>query len=179
MNDNNPVKAATESASRAAEHAYLQEATVMFAPDHSEGDGVTHSVVVSPNGKDTQFPVELPVQANGDVHVPTAGTPVLIGYRKGDRPIIVAIRYTSDADIPSFKAGERRIAHHASDSNIYLRNDGAVEIITDDGTSVVVKDNTITVNGGSTPVVTDIATTKDADGHVTDVTPITDDTIQL
>ena len=57
--------------------------------------------------------------------------------------------------------------------------DGSVTATAADGTSITVDGGTLQVDGGSTPVVTDIQTTDDGDGHVTSVTPITDDSIQL
>lgn len=63
-----------------------------------------------------------------------------------------------------------------NDGTTVTVGNGAVTI---DGTEITVDNGTVKINGGGTPVVTDVNTTTDSDGHVTSVTPVTDDTIQV
>ena len=145
----------------------LIRATVTNADPDNEG---VHAMKVKPEGFDTAFPVELPVEMVGDACVPTDGTKVLLGLKSNGGLTVITQRYGGQTDkIPSYEPGERVIGHPLSDTQIRLDANGDAHIRHESGMAVTVDANGVHVNGGTKNAVSDVTTTKNADGHVTDV----------
>lgn len=148
----------------------LEGGIVTIAKAHSGGDGVGHHVEVKPDTLESPIPAEVKTTQNGDIAIPTEGDRVLIGYRITGRAIILGTRYGADDTIPDYKPGERVIGHPLSNAHIRLADDGSIRVEGDSGNTIEMKsDGTVVVNGGSNNPITSLSTTKDADGHVTDV----------
>lgn len=138
----------------------VEGARVVTAPSHDAGDDVRHHVEVKPDTFDEPILADVRVGLTGDACIPTEGSRVTIAYRPSGRPHVVGTRYADGDDIPAYEAGERIIGHPLSNAHVRLASDGTVHV---EG------DGDVVVNGGGTRPVTDVATTTDADGHVTDV----------
>ena len=145
----------------------LIRATVTNAdPDNEK----VHIVEVKPEGFDTAFPAELPVEMVGDAHVPTENAKVLLGLKSTGGLTVITQRYGGQPNqIPSYEAGERVIGHPLSDTQIRLDVNGDAHIRHESGMTVTVDASGVHVNGGTKNAVSDITTTKNADGYVTDV----------
>ncbi|MDB9247444.1 hypothetical protein PN419_00285 [Halorubrum ezzemoulense] len=114
-------------------------------------------------------------RAAGDRGVPSEGDEVYVLRREDGVPLIIGAVATDHNGY----ADARRIAHPHGEGYVEFNDDGSVTVQSDDGTTVTVSGGTVSVNGGSTPVVTDVSISTDADGHVTDVTTVTNDSIQV
>jgi len=172
----NPNENSSQQTKEAIEATHFERGYVVSTPSDSSN---VHGVIVKPYGKESNEPCEVNPTAKGDVHIPTVDTDVLIGYRKGDIPFVADVRYNTDDSPPSLKAGERRIGHDLTNANVTFDENGVVTVEADDGTTIAVDGSTVQIDGGTTPIVTDVTTTTDADGHVTDVNVVTDDSILL
>lgn len=144
---------------------------VTSAPSHTAGDNIKHHVTVSPDFTESEFPAEVGIMAQGDVSVPTEGTPVYLAMQPDGRAIVLGERYNRDDTIPDYEAGQRRVGHPLTDSHIELQADGTVHIENDAGTTVELQpDGDVVIDGGTERPVTDVSTSTDADGHVTGIT---------
>ncbi len=76
-------------------------------------------------------------------------------------------------------SGGVSVDHAASNASVVFNTNGGVTVESSDGTTVTVDAGSVSVDGGSTPVVTDVSTTTDGDGHVTDVSVTTNDSVLL
>lgn len=121
----------------------------------------------------------VPVPSRGDVAVPTEDDIVLLSKTANDLLIVEGVLYSSEKNGPEYEAGTRRIGHAATDSHVQIDPDGTVVIESYDGTTVSVdpNDGTVRVNDGTDGVITDVTTTKDVDGHVTDISLTRSDTV--
>lgn len=117
----------------------------------------------------------VPQPTRGDRRLPAEGDEVYFTRRGDDVAVILGIVATDHDGY----ATERRIDHRHSDAHITIDADGRITAVAADGTSITVDGGTLQVNDGATPVVTDIETSTDGDGHVTSVTPVTNDSLQL
>lgn len=165
-----------QSERRIAQQSRLEEGIVLSTSETNSNLSEHTVKVATPSSG--QIEAEVLVGAGGDFYLPPVESRVTIAYFRNDTPAVIGCEY-KDLDIERLPGGERRIGHPTTNSHILLSNDGSITIELDDGTTVTLNNSTLTLNGGSTPVVTDINVTKDADGYVTDVTPVTDDSIQL
>jgi len=148
----------------------IMTGVVTSAPSHTAGDAIQHHVEVSPDFTDRSFPAQVGLGQQGDVCVPTEGTPVYLAMQPDERAIILGERYSEDDTIPDYEAGERRIGHPLTNSHIELQGDGAVHIENDNGTTVDIQpDGDVVIDGGTNNPVTNVTTTTDSDGHVTDI----------
>lgn len=126
--------------------------------------------------KSTGENVAVTVPEHGDVAMPSVGDLVVLASFRADTKIVLGTFYDDAGDIPSVVEGERVISHDDSDTTIRLKPNGDVEIdaennvIVDGGDVEINPDGAVKIDGGGTNVVTDVETTKDADGHVTDIT---------
>lgn len=126
----------------------IDHGVVMTSPSDAK-----HQVVVRTGRFEASIPCKVATTAKGDVNIPPVGAHVLIGYRGDDLPVVLAHYYANPDDVPSHEDGERIISHHASDTEIALKPNG-----------------NIVIDGGGKGAIHDVETTKDADGHVTDIT---------
>lgn len=150
----------------------FESAEVVTAPTHVSGDNVGHHVEVIPDKLDEPVTADVRVDQSGDVAIPTEGERVIIGYRTNSRPIVLGTRYSLSDDIPEFEPGERVIGHSLTDGHIRLDTDGTITVTAanDTATITIGADGTIQINDGQTKPITDVETTTDGDGHVTDIT---------
>jgi len=110
------------------------------------------------------------VGALGDVSLPVEGDHVLVGYRANGEKTIIGCLYQADASLPDVRPGERQLGHPASDTTVTFHDDGSLTITGENGNNIeLASDGTVTINDGSTAPIVDVSTSKDADGHVTDV----------
>lgn len=140
-------------------------------------------VSVLPRHGDTEVEVYVPQHTTSDTWVPRKGKRVYYVRLLDDTAIFLGCV----ADDHDGYDTERRITHPHTDTEILFDEDGSVHV---DGTDTSVTLNAdgsvdidvadgkaVTVDGGTNPVVTDVETTTDSDGHVTDVTTVTSDTL--
>lgn len=153
------------------------EEGVVVSTSESDGSLSEHSVkVVTPSSG--QIEAEVLVDAGGDFYLPPERSRVTVGYYPDETPAILRSEY-KDLDINRLAGGERRIGHAASNTHILLSQDGSATINLDDGTTVTIDNGTLSIDGGTTPVVTDVTTEKNTDGYVTSVSTVTNNSIQL
>lgn len=151
----------------------IEGANVTDAPTHVSGDDVRHHVKVRPDTFDQSIPADVRISHQGDVCIPTEGSRVVIGYRPNGRALVLGGRYAQGDTIPPFEPGERIVGHPTTDSEVHLHNDGSVTVEGDSGNTIELgTDGTVTINDGNTAPVTNIETTKDADGDINDITLI-------
>lgn len=134
-----------------------------------------NEVEVQPIGSADSFDATLAVDSDGDKAVPHASEEqdlfAVFARFDGHQPIVLSLFYDPSVhEIPSANAGERKLGHQLSETEIYFKADGTLEIATDADLSVNTTGNII-LNGGDEGAIYDISTTTDADGHVTSVTP--------
>jgi hypothetical protein len=172
-----PQVDSTDSARSATEYTFLDVGVVTSAPT-TEADGQHHvTVQETPTAPDEPIPV-LPT-VHGDYYVPPEGAPVVVGKtgRYDGAVVGVAIPPT---DTPTLEAGERILSHPLSTAHVRFNADGSIDVTSEGDASVRLRaDGTLVLNGGSQGIVTDVQTTTDADGHVTDVTLVREDSIQI
>lgn len=106
---------------------------------------------------------------------PHSGTTVTIDER-GNITIITEDTQTKNVTTLTLDDGEITITSD-DDTEVTLSTDLSID--TADGTTVTVDGDTVQINGGSTPVVTDVTTTTDNDGHVTSVDTVTSDNVHV
>ena len=167
MNESNPFTASRNEAERVAEALRLEEGYVVSVPEGSSVPPAVEVMTYGPDGGSTIASVAMTL--TGDMNVPPVGSDVILAERKGGRPVVLACSYEEMGDIPSAKVDERVISHSSSHAEIRLKPDGSVHVTNDSGTSLVLDGGTVTINGGTQGVITDVSTSKDGDGHVTDV----------
>lgn len=84
---------------------------------------------------------------------------------------------TKDGAMVDFE-NENGITLETMDGDVVeLTNGNGISVTTKDGMTVDISNNSVTVNSGTNPVVTDITTETDSDGHVTDVSTVTSDNV--
>lgn len=131
------------------------------------------SIRIKPtNGPPTT--AQLALDASGDTRLPAVGDIVYFTRMRDNTSLVLGFEAVDHGGYTT----QRRIDHRHSDAAVTFEEDGSVTVESD-GTTVTVEDGSVSVDGGSTPVVTGVETTTDSDGRVTDVTPVTDDSIQL
>lgn len=183
MTDPNPNTTKQRAVKEATSRAYLERGRVMSAPDHSSGDDTRHTIEVKPYGKDATYTAIVTVTSKGDTNIPPEDdiidSEVLVARREGAIPVVITQIYTTESDVPDYKAGERKIGHPLSSAEIYINESGNVTLTNDSGTIVEIDGSDIILNGGTNGAITDIDTTKDADGHVTSITPVRNSNILI
>jgi hypothetical protein len=143
----------------------IEEATVV-----SPASSMDSLVDVQPVTHDQTIEAEIGVAEHGDGSLPEREETVIIAYRVSDKPVIVQRFYEGDSESPTLDIGERILGHASTDSQIYFQSDGSIRLENDTGATVTLQaDGTVSINGGTNSPVTDVTTTTDADGHVTDV----------
>jgi len=136
----------------------VSKARVVASKGHPDKNGF-HTVRIRVYGDDATYVAPVTTPMFGCVWVPKAGTDVAVMFDEADKPWIIGSWYAidrvedGDVDLPDYDPGDIRIGNE-SDSHVTVKDDGRV-----------------IVNGGSTEPITDVTvnTTKDGDGHVTDV----------
>lgn len=148
----------------------FEEATVFTVPTHTASDDVGHVIEVVSDTMDEPQIAEVPTPQSGDVCLPSEGDDVIIGYQTNGTAQVIGTQYENASNIPTFEEGERVVGHPASNAHVRFKVDGTVHIEGDAGNTVELQtDGTIVINGGTEQPVTDVTTTKDADGHVTSI----------
>lgn len=137
----------------------LTAGTVTSVPS-SDGSGITGIVKVTLVGTEEPTTATLAPPTSGSADPPAEGERVLLVRRPRGDPVVLGAMPTTNNPLPAYDSGDRVVGHAASGATVTFQKDGTVEI---DGATDVV------VNGGTTNPVIDVSTTKDADGHVTDV----------
>jgi hypothetical protein len=157
----------------------LEEATVVTSP-LNDSSSVPHRVEVKPFTLDEPMLADVRIAQSGDVSLPTEETRVIIGYRLNGQPVVLGGQYTEGDTLPDVAEGERIIGHSASQSHIKFAQDGSITVKGDGGNTVELSvDGAVVVNGGDTEPVTDVETTENADGYVTDVSLMRADGVYL
>ncbi len=169
----NKVEKSTEKATK---HSRIEQGVVLSTAE--EDSNLSDHTVKVATPSSGQVEAEVLVGAGGDFYLPPVDSVVTIAYFADETPAVIGCEY-KHLDISRLPGGERRIGHHGSNSHILLKNDGSIQITLDDSTTVNINNGTLSIDGGSTPVVTDVTTTTDADGHVTSVDTVTNNSIQL
>lgn len=155
---------------KGGQNTVLEEATVFTVPTHTSSDDVGHIIEIVSDTIDEPQPAEVVASQSGDVCLPSEGDTVIVGHRLNGRPQVLGTQYEDANNIPAFEEGERVIGHPASSTHVRFRTDGSVLVDGANGNSIELQaDGDIVINGGTTAPIIDISTTKDADGHVTDV----------
>ncbi|NLV06437.1 hypothetical protein GOC83_09885 [Haloarcula rubripromontorii] len=162
-----PQKDSTVSADAAIDEATLDAAIVTAAPDQ-DGDGPV-TVTVQHTRVPSDEPIPIVPTVHGDGYVPPVGTPVLVAKTMKDDLVAIAMP-TPKTNTSDLKAGERVLSHPASKSAVRFNEDGSLDIY---------GDGDIRINNGTEGIVTDVSTTTDGDGHVTDITVKRDNSILL
>lgn len=128
----------------------------------------------SKGGGALSFKAKTSVVSKGDIAIPKSGDePLYALYARVNNDIPYVLGYYYDEDeftIPESSAGERKIGHQLTDSEIYFQEDGTILIESDGGATIELRaDGTVVINNGSNGVITDVSTTTDSDGHVTSI----------
>lgn len=164
-----------ETESRAVAKASIRQGYV------SDYDTEKNTIEIQPIGEGKETGAALSttmtatVSSNGDIAIPDSdedsalyaiyarvdnGTPYVLGFYYDDKT----------HTIPQANAGERKLGHQATDSEIYFRKDGSLLIESDSGATIELTASGETIiNGGTKGVIHDVSTTTDADGHVTSI----------
>lgn len=108
-------------------------ARVVSVDSHAKGDSNWHIVNVSTRNAnvDEQEKIPVAVEVAGDISLPTEGSLVLIADVNESMPVVIKTVYDPRVDddlIPEYEAGERVIAHGASESHIRFESDGTVAV---------------------------------------------------
>ncbi len=184
----NPFVKVKQQASQTEQHARVEQGVVLStAETNSKLSPHTVKVYTATQG---QFEAEVLLSAGGDFYLPPVDSMVMVQYLVDNTPVVIGSEYIDVSHLSSRPAGgERIIGHPLSDSHIFFDTNGNITISGDDSTnvniditggmSVDIGGGSLSINGGSTPVVTDVTTTKDADGHVTDISLTTNNSILL
>jgi len=147
----------------------IRRGKVVAAPSANPDTG-PHDVDVLPYSFTESITASVAVDALGDVMVPTKDDQVLIGYRANGEKTIIGYLYDGETSLPDLLPGERQVGHPASDTTVTFHDDGSLTITGENDNNIeLANDGTVTINDGSTAPIVDVSTSKDADGHVTDV----------
>jgi len=154
----NPHQHGSHEASTAVELASIERGVVTTVKPHQSGDDVAHHVFVRTEYHTPDDPAIVMANTRGDVQLPDVGDRVLVAYRSDDQPVVLGTLYARTDTVPPYDVGERVVGHPASDAEVRLSPSGTVVVEASDGTTVEVASNgTVSVNGGSTGVVTDVS----------------------
>lgn len=156
----NPHQQSQQDSRRATRRAYAERATVI-----SVDDGNNHAITVRPESTGQDESAHILTTLLGDAHQPQVGERVLCVRRTDGRLIVIGSLYAEGDSIPTYEPGERVIGHPLSKAHVRFDTDGTIHIEADDGTTIDVDTNAgeVSINGGSTGVVTDV-TGNDTDG---------------
>jgi hypothetical protein len=122
--------------------------TVTSVRENTAANSVEHAIKVESDYFDGTTTAEVPVTHEGDVAIPKQGDRVIIGYRREGQPLVVGGRYTPDAKLPPYKAGERRISPSAANSFLKFNADGTVLLADESGHGIKLQnDGTIKLYG--------------------------------
>lgn len=163
-NSRNPNVQSERRGQKARQHSRINRGVVTRVPS----DG-SLAVQVKILGDDEHVIADVPQPSDGDWYLPPEGTIVYTRQRTNERHTVMGIPQLIGDSTPNLSAGERRLSHPLSSATVDFNGDGSITVTADDGTTVDVQNGQVRVNGGSTGVIKEISTTKDADGHVTDV----------
>jgi phage gp45-like len=90
------------------------------------------------------------------------------------------ITITDDDETQIHADADGKCRVKASEATVTVTKQGTIEATAADGTSVTVANQTLTVNNGSTPVVTDVSiSSTNSDGGATSLSVETNDSVQL
>jgi hypothetical protein len=157
---------------------YPHVGRVTSAPPKTDDDPWT---IVRVNGItfDGEVPAYVLHGVVSDVHVPAEGTRVSVQFTNREQAYVVGQLPDPSDTLPTYEPGDRIVAPQTAASQLRMDGDGTVTIESDGtitidaaGNDVDVQNaSSVSVNGGSTGVVTDasVSTTTDGDGHVTSV----------
>jgi hypothetical protein len=164
----NPNANANERERRAVNRSVLRSGYVTGVNDDNN-----NLINVQPVAEVNEVPMRTLIKSTGDIYIPdeSANLRVVYAETQAEYPLILGFAYTSDDDVPVYRTGERRISHTKTDTDIHFDEDGNVTVDVEGGAVLEVKENgDVVINGGSKGAIYDIDTTKDAEGHVTDIT---------
>lgn len=90
------------------------------------------------------------------------------------------VTITDDDETQIHADADGKIRVKASEATVTVTKQGTIEATAADGTSVEVANQTLTINNGSTPVVTDVSISgTNSDGGATSLSVETNDNVQL
>jgi len=138
----NQMKQTDEEQVRKAVPMPIQKAKVIQTPDHGHGDGDGrgyHQVYVKLYYDDSQERATVLTGKQGDVSIPEEGDDVYVMFGASDKPLVLGSFYPVDDEygdpnlesVPEYEAGDRIIGNN-SGSYMAIRDDGTIEIITDE-----------------------------------------------
>lgn len=179
-----PSEDSTSKVTRSNQQTGLDIAHVLSVDD--DANHMIKCQVVGPTGNTlVGAPKATPVivPSHGDVALPSKGDLVILGWIKGQKPVILGTLYSRQDNpvLPSYSKDDRVIGHDATSAEVRIKEEGSVVITADSGDKIEVdtNDGSVRVNDGTNPVMYDLTTTKDGDGHVTDVSIVTSSKLKV
>lgn len=163
----NPHTNAEQESRDAVQYSFLTTGRVSSVPQ-TQGSGL-HHVTVQESGAPSDRPLPVLPQVHGDYYVPPNGAPVMVTAGERDQYFVTAAGIP-DIDTSSYVPGERILSHPLSGANVRFNEDGSIDIH---------GDATVRINDGTNGAITDVQTTKDTDGHVTDISLVRNNDILL
>jgi|APHM01.1.fsa_nt_gi hypothetical protein len=147
MTDRTSVHGAAKQASdERNSYTYLDSGWVTSAAETARGPPAVYVQSISvPNDR----PVPVAPAVHGDYYVPPEGSPVLVGYRQENDPVVIASG-VPNTRTPAVSPGERVLSHPLSDTNVLFTNDGSLHIVQNDGPSIKLQSNNETEISSST-----------------------------
>jgi len=126
-------------------------------------------------GPQSHIPCKILNETTGDAWYPDLNDRVVIAPRTNGKHVVIG----GVMDNNTISDGERVIGHSGSETTVKFNDDGSIDIIPDGQTDPSLTIDNSGLHFADNQVVTDIDTTKDADGHVESVTPIYTTSISL
>lgn len=163
----NPHTNAEGEAREAVRYSYLTSGRVSSAPQ-TQGSGL-HHVNVQESGAPSDRALPVLPTVHGDYYVPPTGAPVMVAAGERDQYYVLSAA-VPNVDTTDYKPGERILSHPLSEANVRFNDDGSIDIH---------GDTTVRINNGSQGAITDIETSSDSDGHITDISLVRNNNILL
>lgn len=116
----------------------VQRATVVGVSGHQSADASFHTARIRIYGDPSPYMATVLTPSRGDVAIPTEGDDVAVVFGESGQPFIIGYWYAADkvedgtVDLPHYEPGERIIGTPHNDSHIAIREDGTIEIVTED-----------------------------------------------
>jgi hypothetical protein len=119
----------------------IQKAKVIRTPSHPTENGY-HQVYVKLYYDDSRQRAIVTMGKQGDVSIPEEGEDVFVLFGAADKPVVIDSFYPVDDEfgnknenVPDYEPGDRIIGN-SSGSHLAIRNDGTIEIVTDENQAV-------------------------------------------
>lgn len=182
----NPQQSSQEFSKDSTRYAFLSTGRVTTAPT-GQSDGA-HHVFVQESAAPSDRPLPVLPSVPGDYMVPPEGSPVVVSPVSENQYAVIGAGVPAATSKPSLDPGERIVSHPVSEANIHFNTDGSLTVHDDNGSEIglaatgdieIDSNNNVVINGGTNGAITDVNTTKDIDGHVTDVSVVRNDSILL